>query len=357
VNIAYIYSENDADWVRSEWRCKMPFRALNQTRRHKAFLLDELEFHSKTIHSNEICEKSDVLIIQNNLWGEKLAELQHWQAKGKNVIVDLDAEDFVNAMKLGRSAKKYNPEKYRLELIEDYKLSKLVQFQWGLQLVNGATTPSQKLVEDWNQFTQIEVLLDYIDIEKYNNAPYLNHEDIVIGWTGKKDQLKYLKKSGLLEMIKEVCLVRPKVKFMICCDTLDCPIKPNLPANQFIYRRIEKLNWPKPISTFDIALVPLISEMDQYRGRSSILEYLIMKVPWIGSKCTALYDLRKYGWLVENENQLWKDLLLDMIDHISDYKIQASRESYLYGIGQNIHENIQHLPDTYVKIMGNTQVN
>jgi hypothetical protein len=357
VNIAYIYSENDQNWVRSEWRCQAPFRALNQTKRHNAFLLKEHEFNSKTNHSQGICERSDVLLIQNNLWGEKLAELQHWRAKGKYVIVDLDAEDYLNLKRSSIYTKKHGTEKIRMNSIPENRLSKYVQFQWGLQLVSGVTAPSRKLVEEWNQLTKIEVLLDYIDVEKYTNAPYIDHEDIIIGWTGKKDQLMSLRKNGLLEVIKEVCLLRPRVKFMVCCEVPDYTFKLNFPANQFMYRPKEKHNWPKPLSVIDIGLIPVVSEIDQYQGRSNSLEYLIMKVPWIGSKCTALYDLRNYGWLVENQNEQWKNILLDMIDHISDYKIQASREAYLYGIGQNIHDNIQHLTDTYVKIMNTSQMN
>jgi hypothetical protein len=357
VNITYIYSEDERNWVRSDWRCQTPFRALNQTKRHKAFLLNELDFNSKTGNSKEICDRSDVLIIQNNLWGEKLAELQHWCAKGKHFILDLDGEDFLNLKQSGNPRKKQIKHTAHTRSGFESQISNYMQFQWGLHLVNGVTAPSRKLVEDWNQLTKIEVLLDYIDVEKYHNAPYIDHDDIIIGWTGKKVQLEGLKENGLLDVIKEVCLLRPRVKFLVSCEVADYTLNVDFPVSRYLFRAKEKVGWPKPLSMIDIGLVPVVSEIDHYQGRANILEYLVMKVPWIGSKSASLYDLRNYGWLVENQTEKWKDLLLDMIDHLSDYKEHAARESYLYGIGQNIHENIQHLADTYVKIMNTSQLN
>lgn len=211
------------------------------------------------------------------------------------------------------------------------------------------------MVEDWEQLAKIEVLLDYIDIERYHDAPNKVHDDIIIGWTGKINQFIALKNNGLFEAIKEVCILRPKVKFMVSCEAPESILKLDFPVSQFIYQPKEKISWPQPLSIVDIGLIPVVSEIDQYQGRANILEYLVMKVPWIGSKCASLYDVRNYGWLVENQNAEWKRILLDMIDHLPNYKIRSSRDSYLYGLSQNIHENVQFLIDTYVRIMSTSQ--
>jgi formylglycine-generating enzyme required for sulfatase activity len=60
--------------------------------------------------------------------------------------------------------------------------------------------------------------------------------------------------------------------------------------------------------------------------------------------------LKRFGWLVKNTPEAWERIFLDMVDHITDYKREAAGEPYLFGIGQNIDENVNQVISIYEKI-------
>jgi hypothetical protein len=41
------------------------------------------------------------------------------------------------------------------------------QFKWGLAMVDAATVPSVRLVDDWSRFTTVHKVLDYINTHHY----------------------------------------------------------------------------------------------------------------------------------------------------------------------------------------------
>ena len=68
-----------------------------------------------------------------------------------------------------------------------------------------------------------------------------------------------------------------------------------------------------------------------------------MKVPWVASAGPAYGDLRPYGWLVENKAAAWERVLLDMVDHIDDYKAQAGRDPYLHALSMGIDDHVDEM--------------
>ena len=77
---------------------------------------------------------------------------------------------------------------------------------------------------------------------------------------------------------------------------------------------------------------------------------MVMKIPWVASESSAYQELKSYGWLVKNDPEVWERLLIDMVDHMSDYKNEAAGEPYLFGIGQSIDENINRVISLYENI-------
>ncbi len=77
---------------------------------------------------------------------------------------------------------------------------------------------------------------------------------------------------------------------------------------------------------------------------------MVMKIPWVASEGSAYQELKRFGWLVKNTPEAWERIFLDMVDHITDYKREAAGEPYLFGIGQNIDENVNQVISIYEKI-------
>jgi hypothetical protein len=71
----------------------------------------------------------------------------------------------------------------------------------------------------------------------------------------------------------------------------------------------------------------------------------------VASDSPAYDELRPYGWLVKNTPGAWERLLLDMVDHIEDYKAEAATGPYLFGISQAIDANVDKILATYAAII------
>ena len=114
-------------------------------------------------------------------------------------------------------------------------------------------------------------------------------------------------------------------------------------------------NWPSPLGYFDVGLAPVCSDFDQRSGTERVLEYMALKIPWVGSQSAAYHELRNCGWMVENSVGAWQRTLLDLVDHYQDYKLEASQVPYLFSLGQSIDENIQQVIGIYATIIESSQ--
>jgi glycosyltransferase involved in cell wall biosynthesis len=226
----------------------------------------------------------------------------------------------------------------------------LTQFKWGLRLVHAATVPSNRLAEDWQGYTNTYILPNYIELERYIRKVQQPHSGVIIGWGGSLSHLQSFQDSGLVSALIRVCQARPNVKVMICGDRRVFD-KLALPKTQSIFQPwVSPDDWPDVLANFDIGLAPLSGPYDERRSWIKVLEYMVMKIPWIASDNSAYHSLRSYGWLVQNNSAAWERVLLDMVDHIQAYKNDAAGDPYLFGIGQNIEENIENVLSTYATI-------
>ncbi len=354
MKITFVYPENEIFWDSNSRRCVGPARAINRTGRHSAALLSQSEFLEPTVESLKILEQSDILVIHRGLWGRTHAKIHHWQAHGKTVIGDF--EDAYQLLSSG-ALKQIYCEENNLEpaqLREDKKQPPLLtQFKWGLQLVNGATVPSMRLADEWQAYNRVEVVPDYIDLERYQDKVPQDHSGVIMGWCGRIAQMDSLEKSGLQAALQQVCLQRPQVKVMICVDLPDEVGDLGIPPEQLILKQRSVIsNWPEPLTLMDIGLIPSGGIYDQRGGAGTVLEYLVMKIPWIASIGHVLHEQRLYGWQVENLPEAWQHILLEMVDHIDDYRMEASLTPFLYGLAQSLDENIFKTIETYAKIAG-----
>jgi hypothetical protein len=354
VKITFVYPENEIFWDSNSRRCVGPARAINRTGRHSAALLSHSEFLDPTPEGVKIIDQADILVIHRNLWGRIQPKIHHWQARGKTVIAD-----FEDAYQL------FSPEALQQIYCEENNISQaeaaeeknqpplLTQFKWGLQLVNAATVPSMRLADEWQAYNRMEVVPDYIDLERYQDKVPQEHNGVIMGWCGRIAQIDSLEKSGLLTALQEVCRLRPEAKVMVCVDQPDEVGDLGIPAGQLLVKARSVIsNWPDPLTLMDIGLIPSGGIYDQRGGAGTVLEYLVMKIPWIASIGHVLHEQRLYGWQVENSPEAWQRILLEMVDHIEDYRLEASLTPYLYGLAQSIDENIFKTIETYARLAG-----
>lgn len=352
MNIVYVFADNEQEWNCSEWRCAVPARAINRVRGHAAQLLSLAEFAAGAPAAQTACAAADVIVVQRNLFGPVTAAIQHWKARDKIIIADFDdAYDLMPATNpaylfWGRALVR-QPDG-QLEKIDPPPLT---QFKWGLRLVHAATVASKRLATDWQDYAPMHYLPNYIDLPKYLDARPEPHDGIWIGWGGSLSHLQSFRDSGVLAALKRVCRARPQVKVVIHGDDRRIFDQLPLPPEQKIQHPwVPYAQWPRHLASFDIGLAPLHGPYDERRSWIKVLEYLVLKIPWVATDGPAYADLRPYGWLVKNTPSAWERVLLDMVDHLADYKIEAGRDPYLFGLSQAADSNVDKVLAVYSEI-------
>ena len=354
MNITFVCSKKADIWDGCYWRCYVPTLSINKTRRHQANILSFNEFNGNNKRANRILNESDIIIVHRYIWGETLTSIQHWQAKGKTVVADLDlAIDLLP---------KTNPEyKFWHEGVLSNDKSgpaispnPLTQLKWGLQLVNGVTVSSTRLADDWRTFGNIKVIPSFLDLAPYSAIVPRMKNGISIGWKGKNYQLGALFSSGAFEAVMEIAEMHENINLLLCTDTT--------PENPLIRKHFDKIQiniihditeWYECLSKMDVGIAPLDSDFDQRSTWLPVLEYSAARIPWVGSRSFAYQDLQSFGWLVENKKEVWKRILWDVIEHVEDYKVDVMRNAFLFGLSKSIDDNVSILLDTYSELSNN----
>lgn len=353
MKIVYVYADSPKEWNCSEWRCAVPARALNRSGRHTAELVSLEDFMRNTPEVDAACSAADVIVIQRNLFGPTLSAIQHWKARDKVMVADFDdAYNYIHPT--NASFHFWNEGQLRKPdgTQEQMDPPPLTQFKWGLRLVHATTVPSKRLADDWQSYTDMYYLPNFIDLRRYENNVPQPHDGIILGWGGSVSHLQSFEGSGILTALKRVCKARSQVKVMVCGSDKRIFDQLPLPPEQKIHQPwVPYSEWARVLSQFDIGLAPLFGAFDERRSWIKVLEYLVMKIPWIASDGPAYQDLRSYGWLVRNTAAAWERVLMDLVDHIEQYRQEAAGDPYLFGIAQSVDENIEKIIGTYTTIM------
>ena len=361
MHIVYVYSDSLEEWNCSEWRCAIPARAINRTRAHHAELISLTDFARMREPAQIACSAADVIVVQRNLFGPVLPAIQHWKARDKVIIADFDdAYDMIppthknHAFWLqgllppdpGNGSKQ--PRKIDPPPIE--------QFKWGLRLVHAATVPSLRLADDWNQYADIHHVPNFIELPRYQDIQCEPHEGIIIGWGGSLSHLQSFTESAILTALRRVCKARPLVRVMINGGDQRIFQRLGIPASQCLLRPWVPFDrWPQELAHYDIGVAPLYGPYDDRRSWIKVLEYSVMKIPWVATESPAYHEFRPHGWLVKNTSKAWERVLIDIIDHHEEYRAEAAREPYLFGISQGIDGNIDKILNTYADIIAAAQ--
>ncbi len=352
MNFVFVCPEAEDLKCSVDKRCAAPARAINQTGRYNADLIGWRDFAVNSPDVVDLLENSDYIIIHRGLWSPLLTRIQHWKARDKTIIAD-----FVDAYQL--MSDEELTDVHDLEVNgglqagdqTDNNTPYLTQLKWVLQSMHGATTPSQRLSDDWNPYTRTLVLPDFLDLDRLNLIIPQEHEGVTLGWRGTVRQLNSMKKSGILMALEALFQMRNNAKIMFSLDHPEAIGPLNLPTRQVeIVGWNDQGGWYRQLGRIDIGLSPMVGDMEQRSGCCSILEFMALKIPWIASQGPAVYDYQSYGWIVENTPESWLKAAVETVDYLNDYRAEAAVAPYLYAISKSLEENVQTIVDTYVRL-------
>jgi glycosyltransferase involved in cell wall biosynthesis len=354
MRIVFVYADNKKEWNSSEWRCVIPAKAIDRSPDHQARLLAIADFANRTPAADQLCSQADVIVVERNLFGPVLTAIMHWKARGKGVIANFDdAYHLLPADNLshdfwinGEIEKNQNGS-----IVKDHiDPPPITQFKWGLRMVDGAVVASQKLVEDWEEFTDVRHLPMFLDFSRYQDLPEKESGQVVIGWSGSLSHLHSFS-TGILQALERVARTRPQVKLKIGNDRRIYD-KLKVPEDQKeLTPWVPYEEWPQVLASYDIGLAPMEGEFDARRSWVKVLEYMAVKTPWIASRSPAYQELESYGQLVENSAYAWEENLLNLIDNLEKYQLHAQGPAFNFSISQNADSNIERMIMTFNSII------
>lgn len=357
--ITYIYSNNPADALRVQLRCRNFADAINRIGWHSASLLDLEAFVQNTPDAQAICESSDLLVIHRYLYGPVLQAIEYWKARNKKVIVDFDQA--INYLTPDIPIHSFwfqgqdEPFQQQAEGVRvaarPVDASPLEQFKWGLGLIDAAVVSSMRLVVDWSPFTDVYEIPDYLNTDQYPAYQQSHEHKICIGLANGA-RTTSIKNSGLSSALQRICQKFSQVEVTVCGLDEHAGEILEIPPSQLVIHHSRSLEeWVAVLLNLDIGLVPIYGDYDLRLSRISLLEFMISKIPWIASSQPAFREFSRYGRLVENSADAWEAAILKALDNIDALQSRASGEPFLFALSQDVNENIDKVVKLFTYIL------
>ncbi len=354
--VTYVYASVLTDQVRTQVRCRNMVDAINRTGTHRAHLLDMVSFVQNTEGAQKICGASDLLVIYRYLYGPVLTAVQYWKARDKKVIVDFDqAFNYLTESMPSYSFWFEGKPLNGLDIENAIRIDPppIEQFKWGLAMVDAATVPSLRLVDDWSRFTRVHKVMDYINTSHYPAAYQADGDEIWIG-PGIGVNRDCLERSGLLAALENVLRIRPQVKLILAgMEMQEVSAAFHVNSEQI---KVCSPNcfedWVDILLHLNIGLKPIFGDYDLRLGSYDLLEFMISKIPWIASEEPTFQIMSQYGQWVPNKPQAWEHAILSMIEELDAHQRRAGRESFLFALNQDLSVNIARILRVYDAILG-----
>lgn len=327
--------------------------AINRTGIHHANLLDMVSFTQNTPHAQTVCGESDLLVIYRYLYGPILTAIHYWKARNKKVIVDFDQA----VSYLTENMPTYSFW-YEGKTSEDFAIKDnafidpppIEQFKWGLAMVDAATVPTIRIVDDWSRFTKVHKVLDYINISHY---PVLNQTHGNEIWIGLGNQVGYdsFEKSGLLTAIENVCHKHPQVKLILYGMELESRTLNINPEQLKIFPQCCFEEWASILLQLNIGLVPILGDYNFRLGSYDLLEFMIAKIPWIAGEEPTFHEFSQYGQWVQNTTSVWENAILNTVEQLDMRQKEAESDPFLFALSQDISANLVKILKVYDDIV------
>ena len=400
MEVTYIYADNPGSENCSRWNCFYPAESVNRTKNHHANIMHVNQFSKNSEEVQKFCNRSDILVLERNLFGDTLTFMTYWRVRNKTVLVIFDdgydritkdnpAHEFwyhnhikvipnnianrvlgqMNSQKQNNVLWNNIPMADRNKMISsatsmfEGKISMgpqvktsdipfMGQFKWGLGIAKGIQVPSKRLADDWKKYNKTYYIPNYLDMKQYIDVePLIKHDGIFIGWGGSLTHLPSFTKSGVVDALKNIFKKYNNVKLLISGDkkVFDAI---DVPEDKKVFQKyVPHAQWTSLLKSVDIGLAPLATVYDRRRSWVKALEYTALKTPWIASDLPPYKRLHPYGTIVKNSVESWENGLVRILDNLQDYRDKAAEEGYKFALTQTTDANILNTIELYQKII------
>lgn len=357
--VVYVYADNPREWNCSNYNCVIPSRAINRTEEHEAYLIYLPEFVSNQPHIEALCNRADLIIVERNLFGDTLTMMQYWKVRGKNIVTVFDdAYDLIHPENTSHDfwTKGKMEQEFPDGKVEDAYMNPtpLAQLKWGLQMVKAGHMPSVNLCKDWGKYTKTHYIRNCIELSEYQDTKILYPHDakeIYIGWCGSLSHFASFLDSGILVAIENICNKYENVKFLVSGDERIYKALPIDEGRKIFQTFVPKEDWSRLLRSLDIGLAPLVGEYDMRRSWIKVLEYMLLQIPWVATKCITYDDFTGFGNLVENTAEGWESGIEDAIQNLESKREFAKGIPYEFAIAQNSDQTLPERLAIYQEII------
>ena len=90
MNVTYVYADDPHSENCTKWNCYYPAEAINRTGVHHANIMHVNQFSQNTPEVQKMCNRSDIIIVERNLFGDVLTFMQYWRIRNKSVLAIFD---------------------------------------------------------------------------------------------------------------------------------------------------------------------------------------------------------------------------------------------------------------------------
>lgn len=355
MNIAFFFADSPTEYNCSRWNCEIPHKAINKTGEHTSTMLHINEFVKNTEEAQKACIEADIIIVERNYFGDCLTMMQFWKVRGKTVMAIFDdAYDIMHqhnpSYNFWNFGEVHGKDGEGKDVTMHMNPLPLEQFKWALRIVKGIQVPSVNLARDWSKYGTTYHVHNYLEMDDYLNVePLIPHEGIVIGWCGSMSHFSSFSDSGVADALRKISKRHPDVKFLIGGDKRVFDL---LEVNNKVYQEyVPASKWTSLLKTIDIGLAPLSGEYDKRRSWIKGLEYMALKIPWVGTNYLTYSELSKYATMTENGYKNWETALEDSLEHHKENKEKAETEGFDFACSQSSDKNIKKTISLYKDII------
>ncbi|HOU76469.1 MAG TPA: glycosyltransferase [Candidatus Dojkabacteria bacterium] len=359
MHIVYVYADEAKSPNCTLHNCIFPAEAINKLKDHRADCIYIADFIKNDSIVQEICMESDLIVIERNLFDDTLIMMMYYKVRGKNIAVIFD--DAYHLICENNASYDFWGKGIKNRLLPDGKIESFIanpspmeQFKWGLKMAKGIITPSRILSADWDEYAPTYRTYNYLKLDRYlETKPLFEHpkEEIYIGWSGSMSHYESFTDSGIAGALTFILKKYPQVKLLLTGDKKVFD-RINISSDRKLFSGyVPEKDWSRLVASYDIGLAPLATEFDRRRSWIKVLEYMVMKVPWIATNFETYEELREYGTLTKNGLENWKNTICDVIENIEQKRELANGKAYEFALTQSWDNNIQKLLNIFQEII------
>ena len=368
MNICFCVADGLSEFNSSNFRTAFPAGALIRAG-HQVSILNVQHWMQQSPYANTVLQQADIIHLQRVLIDGTHEHVHKWRSAGKAVTTDWDdAYDLIHPD--NAAAKFWLHGRVDVKLEHDIKYTTgmpthpLEQFRKGLPFCTAGITPSKILSKDWETFTPVYVVPNYLESAMYRQTrKHVNDPYIVLGWGGSLSHVQSWKDSGINEALKRILQERDNVRLLIVGDQRVVDQLPLRRDRVWFTPYIGWWAWQDTLMRYDIGLAPLAGEYDDRRSNLKVAEYLMAGLPFVASKSPVYEDFftAESGLFVQHGHdketydervESWYSSTIDVIDRIEYYRLMAKEAIELHGMRYDVDRNVDNIISVYEEIIG-----